>query len=285
MKGTCKLCRQEANLELSHILPKFIYRWITKTAATGKIRGLGNPNQSRQDGLKSYLLCGECEDKFSKYETWFANNFFHPSIKELKVSYNYDENLFKFAASIFWRCIITRMDSDDYNDTKFKSTLFSCEEELRNFLYSDQYPLNFDSIYIGITSYAINPPEELRGVNHYFTRSTDNQIVITDNKMYYYCVIPYFIFVGKIAGLIDSDFANSKINAIGGSLKGTEMKMEDEDVSQSMISQIKIANNVILSPNQESLLEKKILSNIDKYLDSKSFEAAFLEDIMSKPSE
>jgi hypothetical protein len=285
MKGTCKLCRQEATLKQSHILPKFIYRWITKTAATGKIRGLGNPNKSLQDGLKPYLLCGECEGKFNKYETWFANNFFHPSINELKVSYKYDENLFKFAASIFWRCIITRMDSDDYNDTKFKSTLFSCEEELRNFLYSDQYPLNFDSIYIGMTSYAINPTEELRGVNYYFTRSTDNQIVFTDNKMYYYCVMPYFKFVGKIAGLKDSDFVNSKINAIGGSFRGTDMKMEDEDVSKLITSQIKRANSVILSANQQSLLEGQILANIDKYLDSKSFEAAFLEDIMSKPSE
>ena len=285
MQGTCKLCQEEANLELSHILPKFIYKWINKTSATGKMRGLGNPNKTEQDGFKSYLLCGKCEDKFSKYETWFANNFFHPSIKEVKVSYSYNENLFKFAASIFWRCIITNMDRDVYDETKFKSALLSCEDELRNFLNTDQYPVNFDSIYIGITSYNLNPQKEQARANFYYTRSTDSQIVFSDHKMYYYCVIPHFLFVGKIAGLDDSDFVNSKINPIGGNFRSVDMQIYDQGVNKLSLSQIARIRNVNLSPNQQMLLEKRILENMDKYIDSKSYEAAFLEYILSNPSE
>lgn len=282
MKGICKLCQKEAQLELSHILPKFIYKWINKTSGTGKMRGLSNPNVALQDGYKIHLLCPVCEDKFSKYETWFASNFFHPSIKGVKISYPYNENLFKFAASIFWRYTVTNMNREDYNQTRLKPLLLLCEEELRDFLKNDVYPQNFNSIYIGVTSYAINPPKELRGINNYFTRFTDSQIIFNDSetKMYYYCVIPYFLFVGNITGLRDSDFINSKISPTGGDFKTTTMEMRDPDVGNLIISQIKRLSNIRLSSNQLAQIDKKVLDNIDKYMNSKSFEAEFLEDLM-----
>lgn len=57
----CALCRENKELELSHIVPKFVIRYLKKTS-TGAIRNMENPNKIAQDGEKHYLLCGDCED-------------------------------------------------------------------------------------------------------------------------------------------------------------------------------------------------------------------------------
>lgn len=92
---------------------------------------------------------------------------------------------------------------------------------------------------------------------------------------------PYFLFVGNITGLRDSSFINSKISPTGGDFKTTTMEMRDPNVGSLVISQIKRLSNIKLSSNQLAQIEKKVHDNIDKYVDSKSLEAAFLEDLMS----
>jgi hypothetical protein len=281
MDGICKLCLNSAELEKSHVLPKFIYRWITRTSATGRLRGLGKPNVAHQDGLKMPLLCSDCEDRFNKYETWFANNFFHPSINAIKINYNYTEALYKFAISLFWRTIIVNLDRDIYNETPLKSKLIACEKELREFLLSDKYPNNFDKIYIGITSYVANAPPHLKGINHYFTRSTDHQIIFDDSnkKMFFYCIIPYFFFIGNITGLSSDDFENCQINPIGGHFLTTSIKIKEPNVTNAIQEQLLRINELVLSDNQQQILDDMIIKNIDKYLNSKSFEATFLDKI------
>ena len=51
----CALCGAVTDLKLSHIIPKFVYRMLTKTGV-GKLRGGMNPNIPMQDGEKHYML-------------------------------------------------------------------------------------------------------------------------------------------------------------------------------------------------------------------------------------
>jgi len=53
-----------------------------KKTAFGAIRSMGDFNRVVQDSEKHYLLCGDCEDLFSTYETKFANKFFYPYMKD-----------------------------------------------------------------------------------------------------------------------------------------------------------------------------------------------------------
>ena len=59
----CALCGNEAELELSHTVPKMAVRTLKKTAI-GNIRSTENPNKTIQDSEKLYMLCGDCEDLF-----------------------------------------------------------------------------------------------------------------------------------------------------------------------------------------------------------------------------
>ena len=63
--SACALCHDKSELELSHIIPKFVLRYLKETSA-GLLRSAENPNAVVQDGEKHYMLCGKCEDLFRK---------------------------------------------------------------------------------------------------------------------------------------------------------------------------------------------------------------------------
>ncbi|WP_394867499.1 hypothetical protein [Paraclostridium bifermentans] len=103
--GTCELCKAEnVILENSHIISKLVYRRL-KEKQNSRFRNFFDIEHFQQDGEKEYLLCGECEDKFSKYETDFANKFLNPYLKNDKME-NLDYKKYdNFIYSINWRII------------------------------------------------------------------------------------------------------------------------------------------------------------------------------------
>ena len=102
--GICALCHENKELELSHIIPKFVIRHLKKTSF-GAIRNMENPNKVIQDGEKHYLLCGDCEDLFSVYETKFANMLFYPYMNNGIKDFAYDEDTYYFLTSVSWRSL------------------------------------------------------------------------------------------------------------------------------------------------------------------------------------
>ena len=72
-----------------------MFKYLKKTSI-GALRSIHNPNKVVQDGEKHYLLCGDCEDLFNKYETIFANTFFHPYMSNNVKEFNYDSDLYYF---------------------------------------------------------------------------------------------------------------------------------------------------------------------------------------------
>ena len=75
----CKLCGSGAPLRNSHIIPRFVGRWMKETSPTPYLRYGGNMDQRLQDLFSMELLCNECENRSSGWETKFANEVFHPS--------------------------------------------------------------------------------------------------------------------------------------------------------------------------------------------------------------
>ncbi len=106
MNGTCKLCKKEGDLRESHILPKFIGKWIKKTSITGYLREHNELDKRAQDTAKEYLLCAECEILFSGWERNFANRIFYPFVDKNIDRANYTDWLAKFCASLSWRTLV-----------------------------------------------------------------------------------------------------------------------------------------------------------------------------------
>lgn len=97
----CALCGQPKELQLSHIVPKFIINHLKKTSI-GKIR---NQEKAVQDGEKHYLLCHDCEELFSRSERAFANQIFYPYLRDHKDNFNYSKDIYYFITSLSWRSL------------------------------------------------------------------------------------------------------------------------------------------------------------------------------------
>lgn len=138
----CALCRETRELEKSHIIPKFVFRHLRKTAH-GAIRSTENPNMVIQDSEKYFLLCGECEDLFSSKETKFANKMFYPYQKNNAKKFEYDEDLYYFIISVSWRSlyldIIDFVENSD--EIGINSDTLNCfiekEKAMRMYLLGD----------------------------------------------------------------------------------------------------------------------------------------------------
>lgn len=73
--GRCALCKKKnVKLMQSHIVPKAIYE-RTKTYGNSRFRNFYNPKEIYQNGKTKPLLCHDCEEFFSWYETKFVNLF------------------------------------------------------------------------------------------------------------------------------------------------------------------------------------------------------------------
>ncbi|MEB9437467.1 hypothetical protein P4I98_04165 [Bacillus cereus] len=126
--GICALCKNESNLEGSHIIPKFAFKHLKNDAFTKRIRNVGEPNRALQDGPKKRMLCGKCEDLFSVYETSFSTRIFHPfQNNELNRHIVYDGDwLNKFITSVNWRVLYTNLESQATEQNPIKK--FTAEE-------------------------------------------------------------------------------------------------------------------------------------------------------------
>ena len=116
----CKFCLDDCEqLIESHIVPKFIYRWIKKTSTTGRLRDFKNIDRPVQDGLKVKFLCEKCEVDFSLVEKYFSENIFLPIANKNGdfSSLNLEQEKFrKFLVSVIWRVAKYVINNEDGND-------------------------------------------------------------------------------------------------------------------------------------------------------------------------
>jgi len=97
------LCNQSKELVESHVISKMFFRWIKKSTKRNVPRFRTIDDKIIQDGYKIYLLCADCEQYFSRFETYFNSNVYRLTIKNIKISIDYDIKLIKFIVSLGWR--------------------------------------------------------------------------------------------------------------------------------------------------------------------------------------
>ena len=69
---TCALCLSDEELQLSHILPEFLYEQMYDDKHRYNVLSVAPDVKERieQKGLRERLLCRKCESKFSKLERY-----------------------------------------------------------------------------------------------------------------------------------------------------------------------------------------------------------------------
>lgn len=108
--GKCKLCCETGTILNSHIVPNFILKILKDNqknnyALLPTLLTAESPDKPVQQAMRYFLLCGECEGKFSKWEKLFA-----PDYKRLieddvpfPVDYFKQDWTLRLALSFAWR--------------------------------------------------------------------------------------------------------------------------------------------------------------------------------------
>lgn len=198
--NVCRLCKCEAELQKSHIIPKFIGGWIKDTSVTGFLRAVDTPNLRRQDLFKEKMLCKKCENIFSNYEKYFAETIFHPYMNSTNSTYNYsyDNRLSKFCASLSWRVLVYITENlnfktnPDFEKAKIKFESFLLNESTN----LDQYEQHIIPLEGGSD---LPLYKKHSNFNSYFQRAIDTDLLQFKNGSMIYIKIPKFILLSNIS--------------------------------------------------------------------------------------
>lgn len=261
--GRCALCCQTKELQLSHIIPHFVGRKLTNTSPGG-IRSSNEPNRAIQDIFKEYMLCTECEERFSAKERWFANYIFNPYIDKKEKTFSYDERLTYFIVSVSWRTLygdLEKYSQDPFFDKDNLLTLFRAEQIMREYLLGKRTELGDIQNHVFFLDQVL------------FTHGLDaslnpNVIMHRSITSYSVCVGKTLLTLSKLMGILiitfyamDSNeiWVNTKVELGNGVLKVANQYMDSvvgEEIPRWMEQGADAQQN--LSEKQRKKIEEKM---------------------------
>ncbi len=217
MEGKCALCRNCRPLQNSHFYPKFVYRIVNSIKKKGTEKTLISQNGEAQSlfrEIKKYLLCNDCEKKFSRGgENGFAKLFAPCKDGGTQLLYNYAKGLYDrelyschtisgvsnkeviyFATSIFWRATF---EWYGYQSLKLDDGLVY---EMECFLRDEVYPESYI-----IMSVPINMIEQYSFV---FPKKYERKDIFNGDFFYFTMFSHCFILMsrGNVCKYIGKDF-------------------------------------------------------------------------------
>jgi hypothetical protein len=214
-KEKCALCNKVAPLKKSHIIPKFVSKWLKETSATGFLRGIQKPQERKQDLPKLPLLCENCEQILSRLENYFASNIFYPVLNEQKKEIDYDERLLLFVISLSWRTLKTSYFAQVKYSPWIKEHLDKAEEVWRKCLLTEsineeQYEHHI--VFFDYVKTETGMPDRLQW---YTLRATDSTLASNKETVFAFTHFPHIFFVSSIYPPKFSGWENTKVEKNG----------------------------------------------------------------------
>ena len=279
----CKLCRSGAPLKRSHIIPKFVGRWMKETSPTPYLRFGGNMDKRLQDLFAMELLCDDCESRFSTWETKFANEIFYPSDAGETVL-GYGSWLLKFAASLAWRAIQFCQFKEIEESPALNSMVAKMDIALSRFLLGREKNVGSHTQHIysvGELADPIRPGSPM--LNRYLARAVEIDILRNHDlsEMMVYVKIPTFMFFSVGRSKYRRWLETSRIK------KSSLLQPKQHILHESMLHYILKRSDRMgelissMSPKSKTAANKAILKAIEKdpnrVANSKLMQAMFVD--------
>jgi hypothetical protein len=281
----CKLCLKERELQESHIVPSFVYKWLKDTSATGYIRFGQAPNKRTQDGYKVHWLCRECEQRLNVWETRFATHIFHPINKDGGQKIPYGDWLLKFCASVSWRTLLMMKEKNYLND--FSNAQHEAADaalgawaafllgETSNPGRFEQHMIMFDAVDPDGTTLQGMPPN----FNRYILRTVDLDAVRSNSMTFVLSKMGKFFVLGFIDAMYPRQWAGTKINANAGTINGSNYTLPRQFGDYLFEEARRYAEvQAKISETQRDRIDETMWQNIDRVARSESF-AAMQHDV------
>lgn len=200
--GLCRLCEHQAELQLSHVLPAFAYRWLRESSGSGHLRNSQEPNKRIQDGLKFYWLCADCEELFSRNETTFAGRLFHPYLKVPGQIFPYSSWLIHFCTSVSWRVLRFYLDEGHLQawESEALGRVQSAEAVWRDMLFGRRSnPGSFQQHMLPLDQISQATGEFEPNINRYLMRAIHLDICRGSQSIFTYVKLGRFIILGFLS--------------------------------------------------------------------------------------
>lgn len=272
----CALCRKPGPTEDSHIVPAFVARWVKETSATGHLRNVITPNRRIQDYPTAKLLCKDCEERFSVWETYFAEAIFKPYTLEWKGKLPYDGRLLKFALSLSWRVLEVMGLSRETTTITGRKPLEAAQvarRQWRRYLLGEKRDPGIGTHYIAmlgpLASAEGGVPE---GFHAYTLRTSDATPISGQTHFGTYVKIPGIVFMSSIEPQRRPGWDGAEITVAG--TLGNPVEYRDSDFWNFYKRRAeRVSGMVVLSPRQEEKIQQALLRNPERALASKTAEA------------
>ena len=269
----CYLCGSSSSIRKSHIIPRFVINYLKKTSATGYLRGVINPNLRKQDIKRFPILCSDCEVLFSKYEGLFANNVFYPYHDKNKTSFNYREELKKFAVSLSWRILAENLFQNKRRGIEFIKAELNWRDYLNNKTKNTK-PYQHH-IFFGDYSENITVDDFPEKLQWYLGRGIDGTIVSSKKgRLFVYTKLCKIMIISFINPPKDSSWISTEIKNSG--LITASQIIKDGNFGNFILDRARVVTNAMnsISKQQDKKIEKDFLKDplrVQKSLSLKAF--------------
>lgn len=274
---TCRLCLQQTELQHSHILPAFAFRWLRESAGNGHIRLGMEPNQRVQDGLKRYWLCTSCEGLLSRSETAFATNLFHPYLEESGKQFPYSRWLMHFCTSLSWRVLRFYLDENHLKDWDKEALahIAKAEHIWRELLLGLRpQPEAFQQHLLPLNRIESATGKFVPNINRYLMRAIDMDICRNGKAIFTYAKLGRFIVLGFVHEPNSNHWRGTKVNANRGFVEPKKYvlpKAFGEYLNQKAQRIAELLDSV--SDKQQAKIDAAFRQNADSYIKSDAFQA------------
>jgi len=273
----CRLCGETCELQNSHIIPRFVIRWMKKSGPTPFLRKAVDPDTRIQD-YHEKLLCEDCEQIFSDWEGKFAANVFYPHVRGQKEKFEYGEWLYKFVLSISWRLLVSEM-AVWHEEKHSKNEVVEERLETWEAILLGEEPISEDPsqhhiFFADEIDLVKSDPEAPEGFEVYIQRNLDGTSVYGEDQIHTYFKFPRILFFSTIVPHDPGGFTGTRIDEEGvieqpqelGELWGTFLYGRAERFGQ-----------VSMSESEREKVQDRILEDPERFFESDYFEAQLAE--------
>lgn len=279
-QGQCRLCGGESDLQLSHILPAFVFRWLRESSGNGHMRNGSSPNQRVQDGVKRHWLCTSCEGLLSCSETAFATKLFYPYTGGESTQIIYGEWLLRFCVSVSWRVLQFHKEQTSLKgyEPDAVARIAEAEATWKAFLLGQRpHPGHFEQhlVPFGAIESISNRSENLSpNINRYLMRTVDMDLCRGETTNFVYSKLGRFVILGFIREDHLSRWQGTKVHVKTGRIEPRQYTMP-RGVFEYLNSRARLEAGLLsgVSLRQSEKIGQAFRANIDKFVDSDQFVA------------
>jgi len=270
-KGICALCRNEAELRQSHIVPSFFGAYLKETSATGYLRGAIAPNLRIQDLSKEDLLCDACEGRFSVWEKKYKEEAFEKvqddSFRELE----YGSWLLLFLVSLSWRVLVCDRAGFLSDQPQFSEIVETTLENWRLFLLEKRsQPASEHHLFVFAGVPESIPDGLHEKILHYMLRSVDATVAFNKRTCFVYTKALRSLVISPIVPASPSGLINTRVHAGRGRLKSPQ-KIAMTGFGGLLDSRTAECFAVPLSEIQKKKISEAVLRDPKRALSSESY--------------